>query len=117
VAGILAAELGYAGIRCFNVQPGLIATERMVQEMAKLGFGTEGAPMEVVGKVVRWLCTDPEADAFNGRNIEDQHFCHERGLLPGWPGPKPYGGTPPRWDRSGAVVEELEAAMAASEQK
>jgi NAD(P)-dependent dehydrogenase (short-subunit alcohol dehydrogenase family) len=116
VAGILAAELGHVGIRCFNVQPGLIATERMVQDMAKFGLATDGAPMEVVGKVVRWLCTETEANAFNGRNIEAQHFCHERGLLPGWSGPKPYGGGSPRWDRSGAIVEELEAALTRSEQ-
>jgi NAD(P)-dependent dehydrogenase (short-subunit alcohol dehydrogenase family) len=116
VAGILAAELAYAEIRCFNVQPGLIATERMVQDMAKFGLPSDGAPMEVMGKVVRWLCTDPEASAFNGRNIEAQHFCHERGLLPGWPGPKAYGSGPPRWDRSGAIVEELEAELVRSEQ-
>ena len=95
VAGFLAVELGDVGIRCFNVQPGSIATERMVQDMAKFGIATALAPMEVVGKVVRWLCTDPEADAFNGRNIEAQYFCHERGLLPGWPGPKPYGSSAP----------------------
>ena len=62
VAGFLAIELGDKGIRCFNVQPGLIATERIAQDMAKFGITNEGAPMEVMGKVVRWLCTDPEAE-------------------------------------------------------
>lgn len=111
IAGFLAVELGDQGIRCFNVQPGLIATERIAQDMAKFGIENNGAPMEVVGKVVRWLCTDPEADEYNGRNIEAQFFCHERGLLPGWEGPRPLANKI-RYDRSGAVLEQLEADLA-----
>ena len=38
IAGFLAVELGDQGIRCFNVQPGLIATERIAQDMAKFGI-------------------------------------------------------------------------------
>ena len=37
----------------------------------------------------RWcriLGTDPEAAEPNGRNLEAQDVCRERGLLPGWPG-------------------------------
>lgn len=113
IAGFLAVELGDQGIRCFNVQPGLIATERIAQDMAKFGIENKGAPMEVVGKVVRWLCTDPEADQYNGRNIEAQFFCHERGLLPGWDGPRPLANKI-RYDRSGAELDQLEADLAAS---
>ena len=107
VAGFLAVELGDQGIRCFNVQPGLIATERIGQDMAKFGIENNGAPMEVMGKVVRWLCTDPEADQYNGRNIESQFFCHERGLLPGWEGPRPLDNKI-RLDTSGADLQQLE---------
>ena len=112
VAGFLAVELGDKGIRCFNVQPGLIATERIGQDMAKFGIENKGAPMEVLGKVVRWLCTDPEADQFNGRNIEAQFFCHERGLLPGWEGPRPRDNSI-RLDTSGADLQRLEDELAA----
>jgi len=112
IAGFLTVELGDQGIRCFNVQPGLIATERIGQDMAKFGIANNGAPMEVLGKVVRWLCTDPEADRFNGENIEAQHFCHERGLLPGWEGPRVLDNKI-RYDRSAAVLEQLEAELAA----
>jgi NAD(P)-dependent dehydrogenase (short-subunit alcohol dehydrogenase family) len=87
IAGFLKVELSGQGIRCFNIQPGLIATERIGQDMAKFGIQNTGAPMEVLGKVARWLATDPEAGAYNGKNIEAQFFCHERGLLPGWEGP------------------------------
>ena len=107
VAGFISAELGDKGIRCFNVQPGLIATERIGQDMAKFGIQNNGAPMEVMGKVVRWLCTDPEAEQFNGRNIESQFFCHERGLLPGWEGPRPLNNKI-RLDTSGADLQKLE---------
>ena len=113
VASFVAVELGDKGIRCFNVQPGLIATERIGQDMAKFGIENKGAPMEVMGKVVRWLCTDPEADEFNGRNIEAQFFCHQRGLLPGWEGPRPLDNNI-RLDTSGADLQRLEDELAAN---
>lgn len=110
IAGFLAVELGDRGIRCFNVQPGLIATERIAQDMAKFGITNQGAPMEVMGKVVRWLCTEPEADAFNGQTIEAQHFCHERGLLPGWDGPR-WMDNSIRYDLAGARLQALEEGL------
>ncbi|HEY8525464.1 MAG TPA: SDR family oxidoreductase [Acidimicrobiales bacterium] len=111
IAGFLAVELADQGIRCFNVQPGLIATERIAQDMAKFGIANDGAPPEVVGKVVRWLCTEPEAEALNGTNIEAQFFCHERGLLPNWSGPQLKDNNI-RYDLSGATLAALERALA-----
>lgn len=110
VAGFLAVEHGGQGIRCFNVQPGLIATERIAQDMAKFGIATDGAPPEVVGAVVRWLVSNEEAETYNGATIEAQFFCHERGLLPGWDGPRLHGNNI-RYDRSGAVLEALERSL------
>lgn len=110
VAGVLAVELADAGVRCFNVQPGLIATERIGQDMAKFGIANVGAPPEVVANVVVWLVTNPEANALNGTNVEAQYFCHERGLLPGWDGPKPAQGAI-CYDHSGAVLTSLEAQL------
>jgi NAD(P)-dependent dehydrogenase (short-subunit alcohol dehydrogenase family) len=86
-AGILALELGDRGIRAYNVQPGLVATERMAQDMARFGFdGSGGAPPDVVGAVVAWLVTDPDAAEPNGRSLEAQDVCRDLGLLSGWPG-------------------------------
>jgi len=82
-------ELGDQGIRCYNVQPGLIATERIGQDMAKFGIANNGAPPEVVARVVGWLATSDEAPSFNGKTIEAQFFCHDRKLLDGWDGPRP----------------------------
>lgn len=88
ITGFMKAELEDKGILAWNVQPGLIATERIGQDMAKFGIENNGAPMEVMGKVARWLATEPEAVALNGTTIEAQYFCHEKGLLPGWDGPR-----------------------------
>ncbi|MEX0665480.1 MAG: SDR family oxidoreductase [Acidimicrobiia bacterium] len=85
IAGVLAVELAPLGIRAYNVQPGFVATERMAMDMGEFGFDASlGAPPDVVGAVVAWLVTDPEAEGMNGVNIEAQDFCRERGLVPGW---------------------------------
>src|SRR5205814_5832673 len=112
VAGFLAVELGGQGIRCFNLSPGPIATERIAQDMAKFGIANDGAPAEVVAKVVTWLLKDPGAAQLNGGTIEAQHFCHERGLLPGWPGPRS-NENPIKYDLSGALLAQLEEACTA----
>ncbi len=89
MAGFLEVENGADGIRAFNVQPGMIDAERILQESGRFGFGGWGAPPEVVGAVVAWLATEPAADALRGQTIEAQFVCRELGLLPWWPGPKP----------------------------
>ena len=85
LAGHLAVEYGDKGLRAFNIQPGAIRTERILQDMAEFGFGADfGEPAEVIGAVVHWLASSPEADSLNGKCIQGQEFCAERGLLPGW---------------------------------
>jgi NAD(P)-dependent dehydrogenase (short-subunit alcohol dehydrogenase family) len=107
IAGFLAVELADQGIRCYNVQPGLIATERIGQDMAKFGIANVGAPPEVVAKVVGWLATSDEAPEFNGKNIEAQFFCHDHKLLEGWDGPHPTGNNI-RYDDSAANLTAYE---------
>jgi NAD(P)-dependent dehydrogenase (short-subunit alcohol dehydrogenase family) len=88
VAGMIKVEHGDQGINCFNVNPGWVVTERIIQDMAKFNFDTStGAAPIIPGKVVRWLCTDPEAAKYNGRLIEAQEFCEARNLMPGWKKP------------------------------
>jgi len=112
VAGQLATELAGTGVRFYNVQPNLIATERIAVDMAEFGIKPNGAPAEVVAAVVVWLLTDPGAEEWNGLNIEAQFFCHERGLLPGWSGPEP-AEAPIRYDLSGKVIDDYERALRA----
>jgi NAD(P)-dependent dehydrogenase (short-subunit alcohol dehydrogenase family) len=88
VAGILSRELEGTGVTVINVDPGYIATERIAQDMAGYGFAADGEPPEVVGAVLAWLATNPDATQFNGDTVFAQDFCHERNLLPEWSGPK-----------------------------
>jgi NAD(P)-dependent dehydrogenase (short-subunit alcohol dehydrogenase family) len=110
VAGILNAEHGADGIRAFNVQPGMIDTERTLLESGAFGFGGWGAPAEVVGAVVAWVATDEGADRYRDETIEAQFLCHELGLLPSWPGPVP-NRAKLRYDRSGEQLRLLERAL------
>jgi NAD(P)-dependent dehydrogenase (short-subunit alcohol dehydrogenase family) len=110
VAGFLNAEYGDAGIWCFNVQPGVVATERGALDSVQFGFGNWGAPPEVVGAVVGWLATDRMAEELLGRTVEAQFVCHELGLLPEWPGPTPNAAAL-TYDTSGAQLEALEADL------
>ena len=99
MAGILAVELGAQGIVAFNLSPGFVATERIALDMAAFGFdASRGAPPDVVGAVAAWLVTSSDASELNGRWVEAQEICAERGLLPGWP---PAGDRPDRPDRIG----------------
>lgn len=107
IAGVLNAEHGHQGIRAFNVQPGFINTERMAQDMGEFGFELTGAPPDVIGAVVAWIASDPASDAWVGRTVEAQFLCHERGLLPGWPGPNPNDNAI-TYDTSGADLAHLE---------
>jgi NAD(P)-dependent dehydrogenase (short-subunit alcohol dehydrogenase family) len=72
VAGIFFLEMADNGIRSFNVD------------------ASTGAPPDVVGAVVAWLVTDPDAAeqavaGHDARNLEAQDVCRDLGLLPGWP--------------------------------
>jgi NAD(P)-dependent dehydrogenase (short-subunit alcohol dehydrogenase family) len=75
------AEFGERGIRSYNVDPGYVSTERNRLTTADDGMDpSSGAPVEVIGAVVAWLATSPEAVAFDGTNVEAQPFCRARHL-------------------------------------
>jgi NAD(P)-dependent dehydrogenase (short-subunit alcohol dehydrogenase family) len=112
IAGFVAVEHAGDGIRCFNLQPGVIATERGAIDAVEFGFGDWGAPPEVVGAVVAWLATDPGAGALNGTTIEAQFLCAELGLLPGWPGPQPNRAAI-RYDAAPEQLRRLEERLGA----
>jgi hypothetical protein len=62
------------------------AMETMAQEQ---GFADryQGAPPRVPAAVVAWLAgAAPGAvGRWNGRTLDAQRFCRDRGLLPDWP--------------------------------
>jgi NAD(P)-dependent dehydrogenase (short-subunit alcohol dehydrogenase family) len=90
VAGLVQQELADRGVALVNVDPGFVATERMIQDMGEFGFdAAAGAPPDVVGAVVAWLATTDQVGAWAGRVVPAQQLCHELDLLPGWAGPVP----------------------------
>ena len=86
VAGVLARELAGTGVRCVNVSPGFVATERIAIDMGAFGFdASTGAPPDAIGAAVAWLATDPRGREWDGRVFLAQDVCRDFGLLPGWP--------------------------------
>jgi NAD(P)-dependent dehydrogenase (short-subunit alcohol dehydrogenase family) len=83
LVGIVKLEHEQDGIRAYNLHPGFVATERMVQDMGAFGFdASTGASPDVIGAAAAWLVTAPEARELNGQWVEGQELCAERGLLP-----------------------------------
>jgi NAD(P)-dependent dehydrogenase (short-subunit alcohol dehydrogenase family) len=77
----LKAEFGDRGILSYNVDPGYVSTERNRLTTAEDGMDpSKGAPVEVIGAVVAWLATSPDAAALDGTNVEAQPFCREHRL-------------------------------------
>jgi NAD(P)-dependent dehydrogenase (short-subunit alcohol dehydrogenase family) len=69
MAGIVAVELGPAGIRCFNVEPGFVATERVQADPSLRWVASRGKSPEVVGGVVAWLLAQPDGAVPNGSTV------------------------------------------------
>jgi NAD(P)-dependent dehydrogenase (short-subunit alcohol dehydrogenase family) len=90
LVGIVKLEHEHQGIYAYNLHPGFVTTERMIQDMGAFGFdASQGAPADVIGAVAAWLATAPEARELNGQWVEGQELCAERNLLPGWSSPSP----------------------------
>jgi hypothetical protein len=76
-------ELGDRGVRAYNLEPGYVITERILQDMGKFGFEPAGGVTpDVPGAVCAWLVTDSAAAEPNGRTVHAPTVCEELGLLP-----------------------------------
>jgi NAD(P)-dependent dehydrogenase (short-subunit alcohol dehydrogenase family) len=89
VAPLLHVEYGDVGLRAFSVDPGFTITEAMEAKGVTGQYSQHfaGARPDVIGRAIRWLVTDPEADALRGQIVIAQREVKRRGLLPGWPPP------------------------------
>ncbi|MGI9286551.1 MAG: SDR family oxidoreductase [Pseudomonadales bacterium] len=89
MAGYVHREYGDQGIRAYNLEPGLVRSESMMAVLGEVSelekTGVKSAPCSVPAAVIRWLCTQPEAESMSGENIFAQPFCKEKQLVPGWP--------------------------------
>lgn len=84
LAGVLNTEYGDRGIRAYNLQPGIVATE-----VLRASLGSDGpleqawgaAPPEVPAAVIEWLICADTAGAKLGPGVHAQRLCEELGLL------------------------------------
>jgi NAD(P)-dependent dehydrogenase (short-subunit alcohol dehydrogenase family) len=81
MAGVVAVELGDRGIRCFNVEPGFTATERVVAKAGLSWVAGRGKPPEVVGEVVAWLLRQADGTVANGSMVSVDTVAAELGLV------------------------------------
>ena len=82
LADMLALECGDAGIRAFNLNPGFVATERVLA-VEELAFVAErGIAPAIVGQVVAWFATSGHEQFANGTYHQVPDLARELGLVP-----------------------------------
>jgi len=91
----LAKELRGEGVAVVNLEPGVVATERMVLVTSQQGIeeGANGVPVDVPGAVCAHLATHPNPMSFSGRTVDAPQFAVWAGLVDGTTLPFPYGPT------------------------
>ena len=76
IADMVAHEYGHLGVRAVNVNPGLVATERVLDSGASLAWIAEnGATPEDVGEAVIRIVRDPVVG--NGAYVHAQEYSQE----------------------------------------
>jgi NAD(P)-dependent dehydrogenase (short-subunit alcohol dehydrogenase family) len=92
----LAKELKQFGIAVINLEPGYVATERNLQDMAKFGHDmSDGLSPALPGSVCAALATHPAPLVFSGTTVDAPLFAIEHGLVEAGMLPPRYG--PPVW--------------------
>jgi NAD(P)-dependent dehydrogenase (short-subunit alcohol dehydrogenase family) len=71
------------GLRAYNLQPGAVATERVMAAGDKLDFvRRHAAPVEVVGDTIAHILAAAPGEFANGANLQVQDIAREMGTLP-----------------------------------
>lgn len=81
MAGHIAVEYGDRGIRAFNLQPGMVATERVLASHRLAWIAREGVPAVLIGRVVAHLLEQPPGAFENGSTVEAQGLARALGWL------------------------------------
>jgi hypothetical protein len=76
-------EFAAQGIVAFNVDPGFTTNDKPSDAQFAARF--RGAPPEVTGAAIAWLCSSDDALELAGTLVYSQPLCKRRNLLPGWP--------------------------------
>ena len=97
----LAKELRGENIAILNLEPGVVATERMVMVTSQQGIkeGLNGVSVDVPGAVCAYIAKHANPMSFSGRTVDAPQFSVWAGLVDGTTLPFPYGpaawGAPP----------------------
>ncbi len=76
IADMVAHEYGHLGVRAINVNPGLVATERVLDSGASLAWIAEkGATPEEIGETIVRVVRDPFVG--NGAYVHAQEYSNE----------------------------------------
>lgn len=82
IAGHLAVEYGDRGLLALNLQPGLVATERVLASGDTVAWIAEqGVPPSLIGRVVAHVVERPLGAFENGSMIEAQPYARAQGWL------------------------------------
>ena len=81
ISDMLALEYGDAGIRSFNLNPGFVATERVLASEDLAFVADQGIAPEVVGRVVAWFATTGQHRFDNGTSHQVRDLACELGYL------------------------------------
>jgi NAD(P)-dependent dehydrogenase (short-subunit alcohol dehydrogenase family) len=87
LASILNVELGSAGIRAFNVEPGFIAYGEELAASLEKYPDVPVSPPEAIGPAIVWLVQSPEASRLARKRVSLPDITHKHRLLEGWDGP------------------------------
>ena len=78
----IAVELGDRGIRCYDLEPGMVNTERVLAGGEALVFVAKfGKPPSAVGAAAAWLLRQPDGSIPNGSVIDTQVVGEQLGLV------------------------------------
>jgi NAD(P)-dependent dehydrogenase (short-subunit alcohol dehydrogenase family) len=105
----LAKELRRDHVAVINIEPGVVATERMTMYTSRQGIDTAaGVAVDVPGAVCAYVASHPTPMAFSGRTVDAPQFSVWAGLVEGASLPYPYGpsawGAPPALPIAGAAT-------------
>ena len=90
----LAKELRGDDIAVITLEPGVVATERMVMITSQQGIdGMNGVSVDVPGAVCAYLASHRNPMSFSGRTVDAPQFSVWAGLVDGASLPFPYGPT------------------------
>ena len=78
----IAVELGDRGVRCYDLEPGMVNTERVLAGGEALAFVAKfGKPPWAVGAATGWLLRQPDGTVPNGSVVDTQAVCETLGLV------------------------------------